>query len=137
MSLRRRHLPATKGKDVEQKIVVEEPDFLYAINVGGPEKKMHQMLKSILDGDVLAVLMEEQVTIDGEQETIKRIHYGKAKHQFNDDPITGKDCVIFLKAGTFDYEKEIFICSIDESDVMINNLVLCVMQMTPNEVCWV
>lgn len=122
---------------MEQKIVVKELDFLYSSNVGGPEKKIHRMLRSILDGDVLAVVMQEQVTIDGEPETIKRIHYGTAKHEINDDPIIGKDCVIFLKAGTLDYEKEIFICSIDELDVMVNNLVLCIMQMTPNEVCWV
>jgi len=115
---------------------VEESDFLYSKNVGGPEFKMHQMIKSILDGDVLAVVMEEQVTIDGEADSIKRIHYGTAKHEVHDDSIIGKELVISLKAGTLDYEKQIFIGSIDESDVMINNKIICVMRMIPNEVCW-
>jgi hypothetical protein len=122
---------------MDQGIVVNEPEFIYSINVGGPEKKIHQMLKSILDGDALAVVMEEQVTIEGERKSIKRMHYGRAAHEFDDDPIIGKNRLIRLKAGTLDYEKEIFICSIDESDVMINNLVVCVMRMIPNEVCWV
>ena len=121
---------------MEKEIVVKESDFLYFTNVGGPEFKMHQMIKSILDGDVLAVVMEEQVTIDGEADSIKRIHYGTAKHEVDDDPISGKDLVISLKAGTLDYDKQIFIASIDESDVMLNNSIICVMRMIPNEVCW-